>query len=161
MRIFLYPTRRRTTISPPATWLSALRAQNLQSQPGILNQPPTPSDEAYQINVEALGAVHAASSFAQHPIRPYPTTEGRVTRVRDIGRFEIAPRMTCRTSSWIAECDALVIYAEFPAPNAHFDVKSCRHAGAEEGLSARRRLLIITSDTFITVKKKKKKKQKF
>jgi hypothetical protein len=30
--------------------LAALRAQNLQVSAGILNQPPTPSDEAYQIN---------------------------------------------------------------------------------------------------------------
>jgi len=44
--------------------LAALRAQNLQVSAGILNQPPTPSAEAYQINVEALGRLSTPEQFA-------------------------------------------------------------------------------------------------
>src|SRR5262249_62324555 len=67
--------------------LAALRAQNLQVSAGILNQPPTPSDEAYQINVEALGRLSTPEQFANVIVKS--DNRGRVTRVRDIGRVEI------------------------------------------------------------------------
>src|SRR5204862_5727743 len=67
--------------------LAALRAQNLQVSAGILNQPPTPSDEAYQINVEALGRLSTPEQFANIIVKS--DNRGRVTRVGDIGRVEI------------------------------------------------------------------------
>jgi len=39
--------------------LAALRAQNLQVSAGILNQPPVPGQEAYQINVEHSAGCHS------------------------------------------------------------------------------------------------------
>jgi multidrug efflux pump subunit AcrB len=43
---------------------SDVRAQNLQVSAGILNQPPTPGNAAYQINVEALGRLARPEQFA-------------------------------------------------------------------------------------------------
>src|SRR5690242_8072022 len=55
MRIWIDPDKAAAYDLTGAEVLSALRAQNLQVSAGVLNQPPIPSPEAYQINIEALG----------------------------------------------------------------------------------------------------------
>src|SRR6202007_327363 len=64
MRIWLDPDKAAAYDLNGSEVLSALRAQNLQVSAGILNQPPAPGDEAYQINVEALGRLAAPEQFA-------------------------------------------------------------------------------------------------
>ena len=64
MRIWLDPDRVAAYNLSANEVLSALRAQNLQVSAGILNQPPAPNDEAYQINVEALGRLSTPEQFA-------------------------------------------------------------------------------------------------
>src|SRR5262249_56264953 len=87
MRIWLAPDKAAAYDLTASDVLSALRAQNLQVSAGILNQPPTPSGEAYQINVEALGRLSTPEQFANIIVKS--DNRGRVTRVRDIGRVEI------------------------------------------------------------------------
>jgi len=67
--------------------LAALRAQNLQVSAGILNQPPVPGDEAYQINIEAIGRLSTPEQFGDIIVKS--DSQGRVTRIRDIGRVEV------------------------------------------------------------------------
>src|SRR6478752_355615 len=55
MRIWLDPDKVAARDLNAGEVLAALRAQNVQISAGILNQPPAPSDEAYQINVQTLG----------------------------------------------------------------------------------------------------------
>src|ERR1700760_1385631 len=55
MRIWIDPDRVAASNLTASEVLTALRAQNLQVSAGVLNQPPSGSSEAYQINVEALG----------------------------------------------------------------------------------------------------------
>ena len=64
MRIWLDPDKAAAYDLTASDVLAALRAQNLQVSAGILNQPPTPSAEAYQINVEALGRLSTPEQFA-------------------------------------------------------------------------------------------------
>jgi hydrophobe/amphiphile efflux-1 (HAE1) family protein len=87
MRIWLDPDKAASYDLTASDVLAALRAQNLQVSAGLLNQPPTPSDAAYQINVEALGRLTTPEQFADVIIKS--DNRGRVTRVRDIGRVEI------------------------------------------------------------------------
>src|ERR1700757_2640210 len=67
--------------------LSALRAQNVQVSAGVLNQPPISGNAAYQINVEALGRLTTPDQFADIIVKS--DYQGRVTRIRDIGRVEL------------------------------------------------------------------------
>ena len=67
--------------------LAALRAQNVQVSAGILNQPPVPSHEAYQINVQTLGRLSTPQQFADIVLKS--DDQGRVTRLRDVGRVEV------------------------------------------------------------------------
>src|SRR6202041_3160781 len=65
----------------------ALRAQNAQVSVGVLNQPPVSGNAAYQINVEALGRLTTPDQFADIIVKS--DNQGRVTRIRDIGRVEL------------------------------------------------------------------------
>src|SRR5262249_49331683 len=60
MRIWLDPDKVAANNLSAGEVLAALRAQNIQVSAGILNQPPVPSREAYQINVQTLGRLSVA-----------------------------------------------------------------------------------------------------
>src|SRR6266404_2154789 len=116
MRIWLDPDKAAAYDLTASDVLAALRAQNLQVSAGILNQPPTPSDEAYQINVEALGRLSTPEQFANIIVKS--DNRGRVTRVRDIGRVEIGAADYGSTAYMDhSNATALVIYAE-PGANS-------------------------------------------
>ena len=87
MRIWLDPDKVAARNLNAGEVLAALRAQNLQVSAGILNQPPVPSKEAYQINVQTLGRLSTPEQFADIVVKS--DDAGRVTRIRDIGRVEI------------------------------------------------------------------------
>src|SRR5260370_27506250 len=67
--------------------LGALRAQNAQVSAGALNQPPVSNNDAYQINIEVLGRLTTPEQFSDIIVKS--DTQGRVTRIRDIGRAEL------------------------------------------------------------------------
>jgi hydrophobe/amphiphile efflux-1 (HAE1) family protein len=96
--------------------LAALRAQNLQVSAGILNQPPVPGDEAYQINIEALGRLSTPEQFGDVIVKS--DSQGRVTRVRDIGRVEVGAA-DYGTTAYMdrSNATALLIYAQ-PGANS-------------------------------------------
>ena len=87
MRIWLDPDKTAAYDLDAGDVLAALRAQNLQVSAGTLNQPPTPGDTAYQVNVEALGRLATPEQFADIIVKS--DGRGRVTRIRDIGRVEV------------------------------------------------------------------------
>jgi multidrug efflux pump subunit AcrB len=95
-----------------------LRPEYLHCQvdQGGLNQPPAPSDEAYQINVEALGRLSTPEQFADIVLKS--DSRGRVTRVRDVGRVEVGAADYGSTAYMDrSNAAALLIYAE-PGANS-------------------------------------------
>jgi hydrophobe/amphiphile efflux-1 (HAE1) family protein len=116
MRIWLDPDKAAAYNLNASEVLAALRAQNLQVSAGILNQPPTPGNEAYQINVEALGRLSTPEQFADIIVKS--DSRGRVTRIRDIGRVEVGAADYGSTSYMDRrDAAALLIYAE-PGANS-------------------------------------------
>ena len=87
MRIWLDPDKVAAHNLNAGEVLDALRAQNVQVSAGVLNQPPVPSHEAYQLNVQTLGRLSTPQQFADIVIKHDP--QGRVTRLSDVGRVEI------------------------------------------------------------------------
>ncbi len=87
MRIWLDPDKVAAHNLNASEVLAALRAQNVQVSAGVLNQPPVASKQAYQLNVQTLGRLSAPEQFASIVLKS--DTEGRVTRLRDVGRVEI------------------------------------------------------------------------
>ena len=116
MRIWLDPDKVAANNLDGSEVLSALRAQNLQVSAGILNQPPAPGSEAYQINVEALGRLSTPEQFGDIVVKS--DKQGRVTRVRDIGRVEVGAADYGSTSFMDrSNATALLIYAQ-PGANS-------------------------------------------
>ena len=87
MRIWIDPDKAAAYNISASEILSALRAQNVQVSAGVLNQPPVSSNAAYQVSVEALGRLTTPEQFGDVIIKS--DTQGRVTRIRDIGRVEL------------------------------------------------------------------------
>ncbi|MFM0527385.1 multidrug efflux RND transporter permease subunit [Paraburkholderia strydomiana] len=87
MRIWVDPDKAAVYNISASEILAALRAQNAQVSAGSLNQPPVASGAAYQLNVEALGRLSTPGQFGDIIVKS--DTQGRVTRIRDIGRVEL------------------------------------------------------------------------
>ena len=87
MRIWIDPDKAASYNISASEILNVLRAQNAQVSAGVLNQPPVSSSSAYQINVEALGRLSTPEQFSDIIVKS--DTQGRVTRIRDIGRVEL------------------------------------------------------------------------
>jgi hydrophobe/amphiphile efflux-1 (HAE1) family protein len=116
MRIWLDPDKVAAHNLSATEVLAALRAQNLQVSAGILNQPPAPGDQAYQINVEALGRLSTPDQFASIVLKS--DGQGRITRVRDIGRVEVGAADYGSTAFVDRDnASSLLIYAE-PGANS-------------------------------------------
>ena len=116
MRIWLDPDKVAAYNLRADEVLAALRAQNLQVSAGILNQPPVPGDEAYQINIEALGRLSTPEQFGDIIVKS--DSQGRVTRIRDIGRVEVGAA-DYGTTAYMDRSNAttLLIYAQ-PGANS-------------------------------------------
>jgi len=87
MRVWLDPDKVAAYQLNASEVLGALRAQNVQVSAGLLDQPPVPGDAAFQINVQTLGCLPRPEQFADLIVKT--DEQGRVTRIRDIGRVEI------------------------------------------------------------------------
>lgn len=87
MRIWIDPDKAAAYKISANEILSALRAQNAQVSAGVLNQPPTGQNDAYEVNVEALGRLETPAQFGDIAIKA--DTQGHITRIRDIGRVEL------------------------------------------------------------------------
>ena len=84
MRIWLDPDKIAAYRMNPGEVVAALQAQNVQVSAGVLNQPPLPSHEAFQLNVQTLGRLTTPDQFADIVLKS--DGAGHVTRVRDVGR---------------------------------------------------------------------------
>src|SRR5499427_686760 len=116
MRIWIDPDKAAAYDLSAGEVLAALRAQNLQVSAGVLNQPPIPSREAYQINIEALGRLSTPEQFADIIVKS--DNQGHVTRVRDIGRVEVGAADYGSTAyKDRSNATVLLIYAE-PGANS-------------------------------------------
>jgi hydrophobe/amphiphile efflux-1 (HAE1) family protein len=88
MRIWLDPDKIAAHNLNASEVLAALRAQNIQVSAGVLGQPPVPTGAGYQVNIETLGRLSTAEQFSDIVIKA--DDHGRITRIRDIGRVELA-----------------------------------------------------------------------
>ena len=87
MRIWLDPEKLAARDLTAGDVVNALRAQNVQVAAGVINQPPVPQPGAFQLNVETQGRLTSPDQFGNIIIKS--DSEGRVTRVRDVGRVEL------------------------------------------------------------------------
>ncbi|MGC3938680.1 efflux RND transporter permease subunit [Roseobacter sp. EG26] len=89
-RVWLDPDRLSSLGLTAADVVNALREQNVQVSGGSLGAPPNNSDSAFQIAVTTQGRLQTPREFGQVIVKA--SEEGRVVRVRDVARVEIAAR---------------------------------------------------------------------
>ena len=87
MRIWLDPEKLALRNLTAGDVLTALRGQNVQVAAGVINQPPVPQPGAFQLNVETQGRLTDADAFSNIIVKS--EENGRVVRVRDVGRVEL------------------------------------------------------------------------
>jgi multidrug efflux pump len=90
MRIWLDPGKMAVRKVTTNDVLAAIRAQNMQVALGQLGQPPTTDGQTSQFPLTVLGRLSEPEEFEQIVVRATP--EGRLLRLADIGRAEMAPR---------------------------------------------------------------------
>src|SRR5579883_1769823 len=87
MRIWLDPEKVQARNLTASDVVAAVQAQNVQVASGTLDQPPIPRQGAFQPNVQTLGRLTDPRQFGNILVRM--DADGRVTRVRDVGRVEL------------------------------------------------------------------------
>ena len=87
MRLWLNPERMQELGLTIGDVVAATQAQNVQVASGALNQLPMDDPGAFQLNIETLGRLRDAAQFASIIVKTDP--DGRVTRIRDVGRVEL------------------------------------------------------------------------
>jgi len=87
MRIWLDPERIAALGLTAEEVVAALRAQNVQVAGGAIGQPPIQTNAAFQQSLELKGRLADAREFESIVVKS--GQDGRVVRVRDIGRTEL------------------------------------------------------------------------
>ncbi len=87
MRIWLDPEKLAARNLTAGDVVTALRGQNVQVAAGVINQPPVPQPGAFQLNVETQGRLTDPAAFGNIIVKS--ESDGRVVRIRDIGRVEL------------------------------------------------------------------------
>ena len=116
MRIWLDPDKVSARNLTSGEVVAALQAQNVQVASGVLNQPPTASPGAFQLNVETLGRLVDPRQFGNIIVRTDPS--GRVTRIRDVARVELGAQ-DYSANSYLDERQAVALLIfQRPGSNA-------------------------------------------
>jgi hydrophobe/amphiphile efflux-1 (HAE1) family protein len=87
MRVWLDPAKMQARELTADDVVTALRGNNIQVAAGSINQPPATSPGAFELAVQTLGRLTSPDQFLEIVIAT--DADGRVTRVRDIGRVEL------------------------------------------------------------------------
>src|ERR1700761_3577543 len=122
MRIWLDPDKVAEHDLTAGEVVTALQNQNVQVSAGVLGQPPVSTPSAFQVNVETLGRLTDPAQFANIIVKS--DNQGRVTRVRDIGRVELG----AQDYGSIASSDRHPSAPFFPIPVPGANVVEVEHA---------------------------------
>ena len=87
MRVWLDPDRLAARRLTATDIVAAIREQNVQVAAGVLGAPPAPADTTFQLAVNAKGRLTTEEQFSDVIVRA--TSDGQITRVRDVGRVEL------------------------------------------------------------------------
>lgn len=87
MRIWLDPDRAQILGLTAGDIVQALRSQNIQVASGIINQPPVPQQNAFEVSVQTQGRLIDPEQFENVVVKS--GEEGQIVRLKDIGRVEL------------------------------------------------------------------------
>src|SRR5271168_1600614 len=114
MRIWLDPDRLQTLGLTATDVTNALQGQNIQVASGVLDQPPTEHQGAFQIAVQTLGRLNNPEDFGAIVVKQTPDA---VVRLRDVARIELAA-LDYSSNSYL-DHDPAVALAIFQRPGSN------------------------------------------
>ncbi len=88
MRVWLDPAKLSQTNITAGDVINALREQNVQVAAGTIGQPPLNKPSVFQIPVSTQGRLQTTEEFGAIVVKS--GTDGRLVRVRDVARIELA-----------------------------------------------------------------------
>lgn len=116
MRVWLDPRKLASRNLAPGDVVQALRDQNVNAAAGVVGAAPSAPGVDYQISVNARGRLTTEEEFRDVIVRT--SADGRVTRLRDIARVELAAGdYALRTLVDNKQANAILIY-QLPGSNA-------------------------------------------
>jgi hydrophobe/amphiphile efflux-1 (HAE1) family protein len=129
MRIWLDPERVATLGLTAEQVVNALRAQNVQVAGGSLGQPPNDMSNAFQLSVQMKGRLKNADEFENIIVKV--GQDGRVVRVKDIGRVELGA-LSYVANGFADRYPAIILVIDQqPGSNALDAANGIKHAMAE------------------------------
>ncbi|HYB56298.1 MAG TPA: efflux RND transporter permease subunit, partial [Alphaproteobacteria bacterium] len=129
MRVWLDPDKVQARGLTAGDVVAALQAQNVQVASGVLDEPPVPKQGAFQENVQTLGRLVDPRQFDNILVKTDPS--GRVTRVRDIGRVELAAQDYSANGYLDNKTAVPILLYQLPGSNALETAKGIRATMAE------------------------------
>ncbi|HEY2135264.1 MAG TPA: multidrug efflux RND transporter permease subunit [Xanthobacteraceae bacterium] len=114
MRIWLDPDRLQSLSLAASDVISALQGQNIQVASGVLDQPPTDKQGAFQVAVQTLGRLANPDEFANIVVKQTSTA---VVRLKDVARVELAA-VDYSSNSYL-DRDPAVALAVFQRPGSN------------------------------------------
>jgi hydrophobe/amphiphile efflux-1 (HAE1) family protein len=129
MRVWLDPERIALRGLTAEQVLDALRAQNVQVAGGALGEPPVDYKNAFQVSLQMKGRLRNADEFEDIIVKM--GTDGRVVRVKDIGRVELGA-LSYSAQGYADKYPAvIVIVDQQPGSNAVLATQGIKDAMAE------------------------------
>ena len=96
--------------------MKAIREENFQPALGQLGAPPTPGDQTRQIPLSVKGRLTTPEQFGDIILRATP--DGRIIRIKDIGRTELAPRSQDINNRFDSKPTVGIAVWQLPSANA-------------------------------------------
>ena len=106
MRIWIDPDKAASLGISAGEVVSALRGQNIQVAGGTLNQPPAPTQGAYEFSVQTQGRLKTPEEFGNVIVKSGDS--GRLVRVRDLARVELGAQ-TYATKGFLGKYPAVAL----------------------------------------------------
>jgi hydrophobe/amphiphile efflux-1 (HAE1) family protein len=114
MRVWIDPDRLQTMGMTANDVVQALQQQNIQVAGGVLDQPPMPTQGAFQVAVQTLGRLADPAQFGNIVVKQ---TLDAVVRLKDVARIELGA-LDYSSNSYIDRNEAVAI-ALFQRPGSN------------------------------------------
>ncbi len=116
MRVWLDPDKIAARGLTASDVVNAMREQNIQVAAGVLGQQPAPAGTPYQLTITTQGRLTEVEQFEDIIVKT--GAEGRITRVKDIARVELAARDYSLDSFLNGKPAAALVIFQSPGTNS-------------------------------------------
>ncbi len=116
IRIWLDPNKMASMSLAPEDVIQAVQEQNQQASVGVIGQPPVPRNIPFQYQINTLGQLTDVNQYADIIVKT--GEDGKIVRVKDLGRVEMGAQSYSTTSKFNGQPTASLGVYQLPGSNA-------------------------------------------